>query len=113
MSSLFQRHFDGGDYILECLIDVRPLRDWTPIFWRRQELSERQIVPVAWSQDDRDYPCIASLVFFESPLHFAFVAVIGSDEIWAHKQEDDICCIDVLVNCVSEILARDDTAVMP
>src|SRR6266404_7110538 len=110
---MFQGSFDGGDHVLECLINVRPLRYWPPIPWRRQELSERQIVPIARPQDHRDYPCIASLVLFESPFHFAVVAVIRSDEVRANKQEDDIRCIDVSVNCVSEILARHDTAVMP
>jgi len=110
---MFQGSFDRGDHILECLIDVRPLRYRASIPGRRQELAERQIVPVARPQDYWDYPCIAALVPFESPLHFAFVTVIRSDEVRAHKQEDGMRCIDVVVNCISEILARHDTAVMP
>jgi hypothetical protein len=70
-------------------------------------------VPVAWPQDDRDYRCIATLVPFESPLHLAIVAVIRSNKIRAYKQEDDIGCIDVLVDCLAEIIAGHNTAVMP
>jgi hypothetical protein len=50
---------------------------------------------------------------FDSAFHFEFVAVVRSDEVRAHKQEDDICCIDVLVDCLAEILASRNPAVMP
>jgi len=48
---------------------------------------------------------MAALMPVESALHFPFVAVIRSDEIRTHKEEDYVCGIDVLVNCLAEILA--------
>src|ERR1700722_6441012 len=49
-SVLFQGSLDCGYHVLECLIDVRPLRYRAPILGRCQEFSEWQIVPVARPQ---------------------------------------------------------------
>jgi hypothetical protein len=50
---------------------------------------------------------------FECPLHFAFVAVIRSDEIRANKQEDDIRRVDVAIDGCSKLLAGDNATIMP
>src|ERR1700721_574791 len=110
---MFQGSLDRGDHVLECLIDVRPLRYWPPILRRGQESPERQIVPVTGPQDDRDYLCLAAIMPFESPLHFAFKAVIRSDEIRAYKQKDHVRGVDVAIDGRSAFLTGGDTAIMP
>jgi hypothetical protein len=43
---------------------------------------------------------------FEGTLHFTLIAIIRSNEIRAYKQEDDIRCVNVAVDRLSEILSR-------
>lgn len=42
--------------------------------------------------------------FFERLLHLAFVAVVRSNENPSLQSEDDVRCINVIVNSCSEIL---------
>src|SRR5579863_3787599 len=50
---------------------------------------------------------------FESPLHFAFVAVVRSDEIRAYKQKDRVGRVNVAIDGCSEILSGRNTTVVP
>jgi hypothetical protein len=50
---------------------------------------------------------------FEGTLHLTLIAVIGSNEIRADKQENNIRCVDVAVNGLSKIFSGSDAAIMP
>ncbi|MFZ2023312.1 MAG: hypothetical protein WAV06_16325 [Terracidiphilus sp.] len=78
-----------------------------------QQFAERQIMPVARTENDRDNARVTPLVPFYSTRHLALIAVVGSNKIRAHQKQNHLRGIEVGIDCIAYLTARRDPAIMP
>ncbi len=68
---------------------------------------------VAGAQYHRDDNRLSGRVPLHRALHLDVIAVVGSDEVGADQQQNDVVDFDMLLNGTGKLLTRTDPPVMP
>ena len=86
----FDRIADSEGDIFERLCPVSPTAYGFAVFRKCFQLAEGCPAPVHLVQDDGNHARLASFVTLHGALYFNVIAILGSQEILADKQEDDL-----------------------
>jgi hypothetical protein len=67
------------------LILVLPLCHWFAIVGEASQVFEWRVLPVAGSENDRDYAGLAAPVSFKGVLHLVVIIIVGGEKIGADE----------------------------
>jgi hypothetical protein len=97
----------------EGFISVGPGSKRRGIARKRLQMRERRAGPLDWTQNYWDDDCLMRCVALKSELHLHVIAVIGSEEICADQQQDDMRGLNVRINLIPPFITGANAAIMP